>query len=57
MSDFVPFFFFWKMPNSNKMSFKGQESQSAAADGTKVNTDTIETKASESSTMHSGPRW
>ncbi|XP_016421588.1 dynein axonemal assembly factor 1 [Sinocyclocheilus rhinocerous] len=32
------------------------ESQSAAADGTKVNADTIETKASESSTMHSGPR-
>uniref|UniRef100_A0A8C1IB20 Dynein, axonemal, assembly factor 1 n=1 Tax=Cyprinus carpio TaxID=7962 RepID=A0A8C1IB20_CYPCA len=34
----------------------GQESQSAAADGTQVNADTVETKASESSTMHSGPR-
>lgn len=55
MSDFV-LFIFGKMPYSNKMSFKGQESQTAAADGTKVNTDTIETKASESSTMNSGPR-
>ncbi len=55
MSDFVPFIF-WKMPYSNKMSFKGQESQTAAADGTKVNADIIETKASESSTTHSGPR-
>lgn len=54
MSDFVTFF--WKMPNSIKMSFKGQDSQSAAADGTKVNADTTETKASEISTMHSGPR-
>ncbi|XP_067307235.1 dynein axonemal assembly factor 1 isoform X2 [Pseudorasbora parva] len=37
-------------------SVSGQESQSAAADGTKVNSDTIETKASESRTMYSGPR-
>ncbi|XP_026067660.1 dynein axonemal assembly factor 1 [Carassius auratus] len=35
---------------------QGQDSQSAAADGTKVNADTTETKASEISTMHSGPR-
>ncbi|XP_043099665.1 dynein axonemal assembly factor 1 [Puntigrus tetrazona] len=34
----------------------GQESQSAAADGTKVNADTIETNALESNTVHSGPR-
>lgn len=40
-----------------QISFKGQESQSGAADGTKVNGDTIETKASESRTMTSGPRW
>ncbi|XP_056123331.1 dynein axonemal assembly factor 1 [Rhinichthys klamathensis goyatoka] len=34
----------------------GQESQSGDADGTKVNGDTIETKASESRMMSSGPR-
>ncbi|XDV18407.1 hypothetical protein PO909_024107 [Leuciscus waleckii] len=34
----------------------GVESQSGAADGAKVNGDTIETKASESRTMSSGPR-
>lgn len=38
------------------ISFKGQESQSGAADEAKVNGDTIETKASESRTMSSGPR-
>lgn len=55
MSDFVPFFF-GKCPIVIKCLFIGQESQSAAADGTQVNADTVETKASESSTMHSGPR-
>ncbi|XP_073692724.1 dynein axonemal assembly factor 1 [Garra rufa] len=43
-------------PSEGVVSFAtGQESQSAA-NGTEVNTDKIETKASESSAMHSGPR-
>jgi len=39
------------------MYFKGQESQSGDADGTKVNGDTVETKTSENRTISSGPRW
>jgi len=46
-----------KILNSKKMYFKGQESQSGDADGTKVNGDTVETKTSENRTISSGPRW